>query len=127
MTIVFSNSSPKVPKWGIFSPKCKEFYFCAKLCNKANLRALFLNVTLVFQNCCPKHSNRAFLVLDLRIFISASNFVFRKLGGCWFQIWQYLFQIPAQKYPNKAFFVPNLSIFILVKIFAIRQIRGRWF
>ena len=56
--------------------------------------------------------NKVFLVLNIRIFIFAQNFAFIKIRGCWFHIWQWLFQIPAQKYLNKANFVLNLSIFI---------------
>ena len=72
----FSNSSLKTRKSANFGPKVKDFYFHTKLCNKANLRALIANVTMVFQNCCPKHPNKSFLVLNLRIFIFALNFGF---------------------------------------------------
>ena len=33
MTILFSHSSPKTPKSGIFGTKFKDFYFCTKLCD----------------------------------------------------------------------------------------------
>ena len=56
-------------KSGIFGPKFKDFYFCTKLCNKTNSRALISNITMVFLNCCPKQPIKAFLVSNLRIFI----------------------------------------------------------
>ena len=33
----------------IFGPKCKDFYFCNKLCSQAHSRALTSNMTMVFQ------------------------------------------------------------------------------
>ena len=50
-----------------------------------------------------------------------------QVWGCWYQIWQYSFQILAQKYRNKAFLVPNLGNFILPWNFGIRKIQGCWF
>ena len=39
--------------------KFKNFCFCTKHCNKANLRVLTLNMTVtIFQNCCPKYTNQ---------------------------------------------------------------------
>ena len=52
--IVFSNSSPKIPKSDIFGPKFKDFYFCVKLCNKTNSRKLISNMTILFSNSSPK-------------------------------------------------------------------------
>ena len=71
MTIVFSNSSPKIRRWSIFGPKFKDFNFCTNTCNKAKLRALISNMTMVFQNCCPKHLDKVLLLPNLRIFIFA--------------------------------------------------------
>ena len=73
MTIIFSNSGPKLRKSGSFRPKFKEFYFCTKLCNKANSRALIWNTKMAFQNCYSKHPNKAFLVTNLRILIFCSE------------------------------------------------------
>ena len=47
MIIVFSNSNSKRPKAGIFDLKFKDFYFCIKLCNWANLKALISNMIIV--------------------------------------------------------------------------------
>ena len=43
------------------------------------------------------------MVPNLDIFAFLRNFAVRQIRGCWFQIWQYCFQMPAQKYQNKAF------------------------
>ena len=45
MTILFSNSSPKTHKSGIFGPKFRHFCFFVK---QANLRVLISNLTIVF-------------------------------------------------------------------------------
>ena len=91
MTIVFSNSSSKMCKSGIFGPKFKDFYFCSNICNKASSRVLISNMIMVFQNSCPKHPNKACLVPDLRLFIFALNFAFSKIQGYF-------------KYDNSSFF-----------------------
>ena len=51
------------------------------------------------------------MVPNLGIFIFLQNFAIRPIRGCWFQMWQFCFQIPVQKYPNQAFMVQNLRIF----------------
>ena len=130
MIIVFWNSSPIIPKQGIFGPKFRHFYSSTRFCIWINSRALISKKTIVFQSFCPKHPNSPFLVLDFSILVFTQNFAVRKIRGCWSEKWQYLFQIPDQKYPNKGFFIPNLGIFILPRNFSIRQIRERgedWF
>ena len=75
------------------------------------------NITISFSNSSSK--------------ISKLSTFGRKLGHfcwrCWFQIWQYCFQILAQKYSNEAFFIPNLRIFLFSWNLSNRQIRGYWF
>ena len=66
MTTVFSNSSPKIPKWDIFCPKFKNFYIYTKLCSKTNSRTLISNMTITFSNSSQKYAS---LVPNLRIFI----------------------------------------------------------
>ena len=34
--------------------------------------------SMAFQNCCPKHPNKDFFFLNLKIFIFVQNFAFRK-------------------------------------------------
>ena len=48
MTILFSNSNPKISKKGIFGPKFRHFCFFKKFCNETNLRVLISNTTIVF-------------------------------------------------------------------------------
>ena len=71
-----------------FFPNLRIFIFCTKLCNKANSRVLISNMTMVFQNCCPKHPNKVFSVPNLRILIFTRNFAIRQFGGRWLEIWQ---------------------------------------
>ena len=68
MTILLSNSNPKIPKSDIFSPKFKDFHFSTKLCNETSLKML-LSIWQYFQIPAPKYANLAFLVLNLGIFI----------------------------------------------------------
>ena len=75
---------------------------------------LISNVTILFSNSSPKvPKNKAFLVSNLGIFIFSRDFPIKQIRGCWFQIWQYCFQLPDRKYPNLQFLVSNLRIFIL--------------
>ena len=60
------------------------------------------------------------MVPNFDIFFLSRDFANRQIPGCWFQIWQYYFQIPAQK----AILVPNL---INAPNFAVRQIWWCWF
>ena len=81
--------------------------------------------------CCflkiltQKYASKIFLVLKLRHLYYFMKFVIRQILECWFQIWQYRFQIPVLKYPNQVFLVPNLRIFSFTLSFAIRQMQGR--
>ena len=117
ITISFSNSSPKIPKSGIFGPK-KVFRFAPNFATR-QIQGLWFRVRqYFFQIAFEKYPNKTFLVPNLGIFIFLGNFAITQIPGCWFQIWQHCFQIPAQKYPNNAFLVPN---------FVTRQNQGRWF
>ena len=49
---------------------------------------LIANMTMGFQNCCPKHPNKAFLVRNLRILIFAQNPAITQIGRCRLKIWQ---------------------------------------
>ena len=73
MTEAFSNSSTKINKLGIFHPKFKDFCFCIKFCCKTNYRVLITKMTIDFQCCSPKHTNKAFLVPNIRILIFLYN------------------------------------------------------
>ena len=77
MAILFSNSSLKIPKLGIFGPKFKDFYFYTEFCNKDNSRTLISSMSILFSNFSPKilkfdvfgqrHQNKAFSALNLEI------------------------------------------------------------
>ena len=45
---------PKNTQIRHFGPKFKGIYFCTKLCNKRNLRALIPNMTTIFSKSSPK-------------------------------------------------------------------------
>ena len=111
MTTVVSKSRPKIPKWGIFCPKFRDFYFWTKLCNKANSRTLIWNMTIIFSNSSPKIPKLGIFPTKFKEFYFAPNFAIRQIWGRLFQIWQWLFRIQARKYPNEAFFVLSVSIF----------------
>ena len=63
MTKSFSNSSTKIRKLGIFGPKFEDFCFCTKLCYKTNYRVMITKMTIDFQSCSPKHTNKATMKL----------------------------------------------------------------
>ena len=96
ITILFSNSSPKEPKWGTFCPKFSDFYFCIILNDKTNLRRLISNMTMIISSSSPIYGNLAFLVPNLKFFVFESNFAIRQIRGRWFQTWQWFFKIAAQ-------------------------------
>ena len=48
MTIVFYNSSSKVPKQGIFDPNFRHFHFFTKFRKLTNSRVLISNMKIVF-------------------------------------------------------------------------------
>ena len=81
----------KYPNQAFLVQKFKDFYFCTKLCNKTNSRTLISNMTIIFSNSIPKIQKS-----DKEILLFARNFTTRQIRGCWFQIWQWLFKIPAQ-------------------------------
>ena len=84
----FQISAPNYGNLVFLAPNLRISIFCTKLCNKANLRVLISNMTMIFQNCDPKHPNKALLVSSLRILIFARNFTIRLFGGHWLEIWQ---------------------------------------
>ena len=81
----------------------------------------------LFEILPQKHPNKAFLILNLVVFVFWWNFPVRHLRGYWFQIWQINFQLSEQKYPNQSFLVSNLKILVFASNFVTRKIRGRCF
>ena len=68
------------------------------------------DMTMVFQNSCPKHPNKTFLVPNLRFLIFARNFVQSdKLEGVDYQ-YNNNFSIFQPKDPNSTFYGPKFTI-----------------
>ena len=110
MAILFSNSSPKILKSGIFGLKLKEFYFCTKLCNKTNSKKLVSNVTIAFSNSSLNICKLGvFLVQNLRIFILHQTLQLGKFEGVDVKSDHYFFEFQ----PSKAFFLQNTSSYFI--------------
>ena len=56
MRILFSNSSPKIAKSGIFAPKFRYFCFFVKFWKWTNLRMMISNMTILFLKFLPKNT-----------------------------------------------------------------------
>ena len=54
IAILFSNSSPKLPKSGIFGPKFRNFHYFTKFCNYTNPKVLISNMTILLSNSSTK-------------------------------------------------------------------------
>ena len=99
MTIILSNSSPKIRKSGVFGPKYKDFYFFAQNLAKfegADFKYDCFQIWFqiwFFKIAAPNIQIRHFLVPNLRILVFARNFELDKLIGvdCQYD------NIPAQK------------------------------
>ena len=126
MTILFSNSNQKYANQAFLVPLLRIFVFCTKLCNKANLRALMSNMRMVFQNCCPKHPKKLFLVPNLRFQFLHEILQLDKLGSVDYK-YDNCFSKFHPKDPFKAFLVPRLFFFWFGWNFIVSQIRGCWF
>ena len=112
MTILLSNSNPKIPKSDIFSPKFKDFHFSTKLCNKTSLKMLLSNMTFKFQP--QKYANLAFLVLNLGIFIFYRDYKYDNILSTF-----------QPKDPNRAFLVTIFFFFCRFGWnFIVSQIQG---
>ena len=95
MRIVFSNSSPKIHKSGIFGPKYKLFFH--KILQLDKFGVLISNMKILFSNSISKYPKKTFLVPKLgdfvfftkfffTIFVFALNFATRQIRGRRFQI-----------------------------------------
>ena len=127
MTVLFSNSSPKNPNQAFLVPNLEILIFDENL--KLNR---FEGADFKYDNIGFKRQrkntqirqfwsqilalfflHKIFAIRHLGIFIFLENFGMRQIRGCWFQIWQYYYQLPAPKYPNQALLVSNLRILFL--------------
>ena len=90
MTKLFSNSSPKIPKSGIFGPKFRYFFHEILQIDKFE-DADFKYDNSIFKTLAQKYRNKAFLVKNaqirhffvpnLGIFVSSQNFAIRQIQG----------------------------------------------
>ena len=108
-------------KSGICGPKFRHFYFFQEILqldkfvgagfkydngfffkfqsNKTKFR--ISNMTIVFSNHSSKIRKLGIFVPRFKDLYFSPNFVIKQIWGRYFQIWQWLFRIPARKYPNK--------------------------
>ena len=112
MTKIFSNSSPKIPKSGIFVPKHKYFQYWTKLCSKINSRMQILNMTIVFSNPSPKICKSHIFGPKFRNFCFFHEISQLDKFRVLISNITILFSNSSPKYPNKAFLVSNLGIFV---------------
>ena len=134
VTILFSNSSPKIHKSSILCPTFRHFCFFVKFRRQVNLRVLVSNMTKVSLKFLAKNTQiRHFWSKIPNEGIFSPNFThfcfFTKYCNCTNSTvltsnMTIVFKILVQKYPNKVVLVPNLGIFIISEHFAIRQIQG---
>ena len=101
MTILFSNSGPKIHNSDIFGPKFRHFFF-VKLCKQTNLRVLISNMTIVFLKIlAQKYPIKVFLVKNTQ----KQHF--------WSQIQTFLFLhkfLQLDKFENVGFKYDNSSL-----------------
>ena len=136
MTILFSNSSPKIPKSGIFGSKFKDFYFCTKLCYKTNSRTLISDMT-IFQ---PKNTQIRNFWSQLQAFLFFHEILqLDKFEGADFKYNKIIFKSQPKNNQIRHFgFKFNDSYFCtklcnktnsrtLIKIFVVKNIQIRHF
>ena len=117
MTMLFSNSSPKVLKSGILGPKLRHFCFFVNFRKQTKLRVLISNMTIVFLKFLPKNTQGRHFLSQIQAFSLFQDILqLDKFEGADFKFDNIFFQIPAQKYPNHTFLVQNLDFFFLRKI-----------
>ena len=94
LTIIFSNSSPKIHKLGIFGPKFTDFYFARNLAIRQIWGRWFQIWEWLFRILAQKYPNEAFFVLNVSIFLvlhelrilKKSRLLIRKMAIVFFQI-----------------------------------------
>ena len=96
MTIFFSNTSKKSPRYDDFGPKFKFFFCNMKLCILSNWKVLISNTTIVFFKFWPKSSQIRHFLSQLKVFL-----FYMKL-----YIWQTEFS------SQKSYLEPSLKFFL---------------
>ena len=126
VTIVFSNSSLKIPKW------LKFFVLHETLCLEkvAFADSKYDNIFLQLQ---PKITQIRLFVVS-KVFCFAKIFAFWQILECWFQIWQKLFSSSSLEIPKRGSLGRKFTVFLfsmklwnLVRNFAFWQNQVCWF
>ena len=128
MTIVFSNSSPKLPKYEIrhfFGPNLGIFVFLLNFSVRQIRGCWFQIWQKFFLILAQKYPNKAFLVPNLGIFLFwGGNLELDSIRRCLFQIWQYFLKILAQKSQIRHFWSQIFTLLFFRKILQIDKFEG---
>ena len=101
MTIVFSNSDLKIPKWGIFGLTFKVFLFLIILWSITNASAGFKYGNVFLKRLVKNTKVSQFLSQTLSFVVLQETLQFEKFMGADFKYHNTFFQIPPQKHLNK--------------------------
>ena len=88
MKYYFQIPAQKYPSKEFLAPNLRNFYFCAKVCNKTNLRAVISIMTIVFSTTSAKTTQSDIF-----------GFKFKKFYFCT----KYKFEVVDFKYDNNFF------------------------
>ena len=91
MTILFSNSCPKIRKLGIFGSKFKDFCFALYFAIRNIWRRWFQIWEWFFRIIAQKCPNKAFLCPKCIFLNFAWSFKYCKIWGYWLGKWQWFF------------------------------------
>ena len=119
MTIVVSNSSPKITKQGFFGPKFCFFFFFEKFWSQTNSRVMISNMTIAFfKILAQKCPSNVFFVPNLDIFVClfvcfcGEILQLDKFEDADFKYDNSFWKFQAKKIAKQAFLVPNLDLFV---------------
>ena len=126
MTRIFSNSNPKIPKSGTFSPKLKGFYFCTKLCNKANSRTMISDMPIVFSNSSPKieYANQDFWSQIQAFLLFSRNFGSRQIRGVGFKFDNIVFKSQPKNIQIRHFWSQIQAFLFFPKFLQLDKFEG---
>ena len=124
MTILFSNSGPKIPKQDIFGPKFRRFCFFTKVCNQTNLRVLISNMSIVFSNSSPKIRKSDVFGYNFKDFYFCTKLCNNAHSRALISNTTMVFQNCCPKQLIKASLVPKLKIFIFYQTLQLDKFEG---
>ena len=111
MTILFSNSSPKILKSDIFGPKFSHFCFFTKFYYYTNSKVLISNTTNSFLKFQPKNTQITHFWSQIQAFSLFHDILqLDKFKGADFKYDNNFFKILASKYPKTAFLLKNIQM-----------------